>query len=243
MAREDIDKHLLEHTYPLECENLPFDQLGAEEQRLVLKCVEHEDFSEEELKDLKKLLMQYRAVSKKYNIKEVEKNIETQENIIRTQSDLLRLLHDENRFLISMNYWINDKKYLLKMRIKPFTDKQYLEGLGEQLGLFRDLSIDDKKLINKANQQQLTPEEAKLHQAIMDRINKKLEESDSQVEMMTKFLADRLNFIDDEELPFEEKYAFWKTVELNYRFALFNKVRSVLHLNDTFEEELFPSTG
>lgn len=244
MGNENMDKHMLKTRFPLECEKLPWEYLEEDEKILAEKCINHEELTTEELAKLKLLLNNYRPFLKKYDIKQAEENIETTENIINTQSQLLELLHDEKRYRIDMYYWLNGKKYLLKLKVKPFTDKQYLEGMGSQLGLFRDLDKDEKILINKANNNEtLSPEESKMHQAIMDKIQEKLENNDSQIELMTKFLADRLNFINDEELSFEEKIEFWESIELTYRVSLFNKVRGILQFNDTFEEELFPSVG
>lgn len=244
MSNENIDKHMLKTRFPLECERLPWEYLEENEKILAEKCINHEELTSEELADLKLLLNNYRPFLKKYDIKQAEENIETTDNIIRTQSQLLELLHDEKRYRIDMNYWMNGKKYLLKFKVKPFTDKQYLEGIGSQLGIFRDLNKNEKILINKANNNEpLSPEEEKMHQSIIDKINEKLEDDESQMELMNKFLADRLDFIDDEKLSFEEKLEFWETIELTYRVSLFNRVKGILQFNDTFEEELFPPVG
>ena len=70
-----------------------------------------------------------------------------------------------------------------------------------------------------------------------------MENNDSQIELITKFLADRLDFVNDEGLSFEDKINFWQSIELTYRISLFNKVRNILQFNDRFEEELFPPVG
>lgn len=241
MSNENIDKHMLKTRFPLECEKLPWEYLEENEKILAEKCINHEELTPEELSNLKLLLKTYRPFLKKYDVKQAEENIETTDNIINTQSQLLELLHDEKRYRIDMNYWMNGKKYILKLKVKPFTDKQYLEGIGSQLGIFRDLNKNEKMLINKANNNEtLSPEEEKMHQSILDKINEKLENNESQMEVMTKFLADRIDFVGDVQLSFEEKYEFWKQMELTYRVSLFNKVKGILQFNDTFEEELFP---
>ena len=240
MSNENIDKHMLKTRFPLECERLPWEYLEEDEKILAEKCINHEEFTPEELADLKLLLNNYRPFLKKYDVKQAEENIKTTDKIIKTQSELLELLHDKKRYRIDMNYWLNGEKYLLKLKVRPFTDKQYLEGIGSQLGIFRDLNKNEKILINKANNNEtLSPEEEKMHKSILNKINKKLEDDEAQVELMTKFLADRLDFV-DEQLSFEEKFKFWSEIELTYRVSLFNKVKGILQFNDTFEEELFP---
>ena len=140
-----------------------------------------------------------------------------------------------------MNYYINGQKILLQMRIKPYTDKQYLEGIGTQMGLFRDLSRDEKKLVAKVETKQpMTPEEQKMYQALSDKIMEKAYDFDNSLDMINEFLADRIEFINDTEKTFEENLEFWRQIDLNAKTSLFHEVRGRLKLTDTFQEELFP---
>ena len=56
MSNENLDKHMLKTRFPLECEKLPWEYLEEDEKTLASKCINHEELTEEELVDLKKLL-------------------------------------------------------------------------------------------------------------------------------------------------------------------------------------------
>lgn len=238
---EKTEAFLWSTKFPDECKQLPYDYLETEEQELVDKCIQHEELTDEEKAHLKQILYNYRPFFEEYNTSKAEKSIESSKNIVKTQSQLLKLIHDPNRYRIDMNYWLNGEKFLLKMRIKPYTDKQYLEGINTQVSLFRDLNREERKLVAKAETKQpMSPEEAKMHQALMDKLKEKAYTEEYALTAINEFLADRIEFIDDTDTCFEENLQFWREVDLNTKTALFNEVRGRLRLNDTFEEELFP---
>ena len=236
-----MNKFLWATKFPDECKQLPFEYLSQEEQELATKCIDKAELTEDEKKQLQQILANYRPFFKKYNSKVAEENVEATRTIVRTQSEFLRLLHDKERYRIDMNYYINGQKILLQMRIKPYTDKQYLEGIGTQMGLFRDLSREEKKLVAKVETKQpMTPEEQKMYQALSDKIMEKAYDFDNSLDMINEFLADRIEFINDTEKTFEENLEFWRQIDLNAKTSLFHEVRGRLKLTDTFQEELFP---
>lgn len=236
-----MDKFLWSTKFPDECKQLPFDYLTSSEQELATKCIDKVELTDDEKKQLQQILADYRPFFKKYNAEVAEENVEATQTIVKTQSELLRLLHDKERYRIDMNYYINGQKILLQMRIKPYTDKQYLEGIGTQMGLFRDLSREEKKLVAKVETKQpMTPEEQKMYQALSDKIMEKAYDFDNSLDMINEFLADRIEFINDTEKTFEENLDFWRQIDLNAKTSLFHEVRGRLKLTDTFQEELFP---
>lgn len=242
MVSKQTEKHLWEVKFPNECELLPYEYLSLDEQKVVDKCINREQLTDDEKYQVKALLSNYMPYFKDYNIPQVEKNIEKTNKIITTQSQLLKLIHDKDNYRINMNYWINGEKYLLKMRIKPYTDKQYLEGIGTQMGIFRDLKLEERKVISKAESKQpMSPEEKNMFDAIIDKLNEKAADAEYNMKIITEFLADRIEFIDDPETTFEENVKFWEEVDLNTKTVLFHEVRGRLKLNDTFEEDLFPA--
>lgn len=239
---EKTEVFLWDTKYPRECKKLPYEYLEADEQTLVDKCVNKEELTDEEKKQILSLLKDYRGLFKEYDVERIEENLETSEKIVKTQSELLRLIHDKDRYRIDMNYWINGEKYLLQMRIKPYTDKQYLEAQENQFGIFDDLNIEERKIVSKSqNKQPLSPEEQKMHKHIIDKINEKVEDNDFLIKMVNEFLADRIEFIGDEKTSFEDNILFWKEVDLGTRISLFHEVRERLRLGETFREDLFPA--
>ena len=228
--------------YPRECTQLPYDYLDADEQVLVDKCVNKEELTEEERKRLLSLLNDYRKFFKDYDAEKLEENLEASEKIIRTQSELLSLIHDKDRYRIDMNYWINGEKYLLQMRIKPFTDKQYLEAQNDQFGMFADLTKDERKIVSKGQSGQvMSPEEKKMYDSLMDKVNERVEDEEFLVEVVNKFLADRIEFVGDSNSNFDDNVRFWAEVDLGTRVSLFHEVRARLQLTETFKEDLFPA--
>lgn len=242
MVSETTEKFLWDTKYPRECKKLPYDYLEDDEKKLVDKCINKEELTEKEQKDILSLLKDYRGFFEEYDADKLEKNLETSEKIVKTQSELLRLIHDENRYRIDMNYYLNGEKFLLQMRIKPFTDKQYLEAQDNQFGLFDDLNINERKVVSKAqNKQPMSPEETKMYKSIMDKINEKAEDNDFLINVINEFLADRIVFVDDTETSFEDNIKFWQEVDLSTRVSLFHEVRNRLQLTETFREDLFPA--
>lgn len=244
MVSEQTEKFLWETKFPTECEHLPYDYLTPDEQEVVTKCKNHETLTDQEQAHIKQLLYNYRPFFKEYDTEKLEENMDNTQNIVKTQSQLLEIIHDKSRYRIDMNYYLNGQKYLLQMRIKPYTDKQYLEGVGTQMGLFRDLNKEERKLIAKAETQQpMSSEESKMYKALLDKLNDKAYDLDNNVQVINEFLADRIEFINDTEKTFEENLKFWREIDLNAKTSLFHEVRGRLKLTDTFEEDLFPAPG
>lgn len=241
MVSDSTEKWLWDKKFPDECQQLPLDYLETEEKALAEKCINKEDLTETEKSQIKQLLYNYRPFFKKYNSDKAVESIENNLNVIKTENELLRLLHDPNRYRIDMNYWLNGVKYVLQLRIKPITEKQHIDTLGTQLGLFKDLKQDEKKLIAKAETQQpMSAEETKMYQALMDKINEKVYNYEYNVQIINEFLASRVEFVNTELNSFEERLSFWKEIDLNTKTALFTEVRGRLRLSDTFQDELFP---
>lgn len=242
IENDAIENFLWDTKFPDECQQLPLDYLDNNTQILIKKCIAKEDLTDEEKNNIREVLASYRPYFEEYNTTKIEENIEAGSKIIKTENELLRLLHDKNRYRIDMNYWINGEKYILQLRIKPFTDKQYIDTIGTQMGLFRDLNKEEKKLVAKAESNQpMTKEEANMYKSLMDKINDKIYDMEYNVKVVNEFLADRVEFINSELTSFESKLEFWKELDLNTKTALFHEVRGRLRLNDTFEEELFPA--
>lgn len=242
MVSEKTQKFLWDTKYPRECKKLPYEYLEDDEKELVDKCIAKEDLTEEEQKNILGLLKDYRSFFDEYDADKIEKTMEKSENIVKTQSQLLALIHDKNRYRIDMNYWINGEKYLLQMRIKPFTDKQYLEAQENQFGIFDDLNKEERKLVSKAEAQQpMSPEESKMYKSVMDKIQEKTEDEEFLIQMVNEFLADRIEFVDDPQTSFEDNIKFWQEVDLGTRVSLFHELRGRLQLNETFKEDLFPA--
>lgn len=239
---EAADKYNLRTRFPEECKRLPYEYLDIYEKELVDKCLNHEEFTEEELSSLKELLSRYRPYFNEYDSVSIEKNLDDNLKIIKTSDELLRLLNDPNRFRIDMNYTIGEERFLLKLRIKQLPDSDYISLLDTQTRVFRELNSTEKRVYAKAAMnQQLSPEEAKMQKHIQDKINERVMDYDSNAEDITEMLAKIVDFVDDPEKTYTEKLDFWKQIDLPARLLLFNKIKQQLNISDKTEEELFPT--
>ena len=78
------DKYALQNIFPEECKRLPLGYLEDDEKRLAEKCINMEEFTDEELEKLQKLLDEYREFFSKYDSVELEENIEKNITIIKS---------------------------------------------------------------------------------------------------------------------------------------------------------------
>ena len=237
------DKHNLRTRFPEECKRLPYDYLENYEKVLVDKCLNHEEFTDEELLNLKGLLARYRPHFNDYDTVSIEKNLDDNLKIIKTSDELLRLLNDPNRFRIDMNYNIGGETFLLKLKIKQLPDSDYISLLDTQTRVFRDLSDTEKRVYAKAatGGGNMSPEEANMMNHIQDKINEKVVDFESNAQDITEILARIVDFVDDPEKPYDKKLEFWKQIDLPSRILLFQKIRDKLNISDKTEEELFPT--
>lgn len=240
MDQKDI--HNLKHRFPEEAKLLPLEYLDEEDKILAEKCINQEEFTDEELKKLKLLLVNYRPYFKEYNIETVEKNIEENLKIVKTSDQLLNLLNNPNRFRIDMKYTIDGQKYLFKLKINPLEDKDYISLIDNQTRVFKDLTHSEKKIFAKSQlNQQLTPEEEKMQKHIQDKINELYLDSSKNAEQITEIIAKSVDFVDDPEKTYEEKLAFWMQIDLQHRVNLFYKIKEILNIGNELEDDLFPS--
>ena len=61
------DQHNLKTRFPEECKRLPLGYLEPSEKELAEKCINHEEFTEEEVEELRELLARYREYFTKYD--------------------------------------------------------------------------------------------------------------------------------------------------------------------------------
>lgn len=237
-----IDQHQLKTRFVEECKQLPLDYLEPFEKELAEKCINKENFSDEELLKLKQLLSKYRPYFNEYDIPSVEENIEQNLKIIKTSDELLRLINDPNRYRIDMTYTVGEETFLLQLKLKQIPDSDYISLLDAQTRIFRNLNDNEKRVYAKAaNKQKLTPEEMNMQKQIQDKINEKTLDYTGNAQDITEILAKTVDFVDDPEKPYHEKLQFWKQVDLASRVLLFNKIKQKLNISNKTEEELFPT--
>ncbi|KZX11374.1 hypothetical protein MBORA_16190 [Methanobrevibacter oralis] len=242
MDTKHLDKHNLKNRFPQECELLPFEYLTENEKKLANKCINQETLTDEEIIQLKKLLADYRPFFNRYNTNNIEENIDTNIKVINTSRELLRLLDDPDRYRFDMHYKIKGQLFRLKLRMKPLSDKDYIELLDAQTRVFRDLTKSEKVIYTKAaNNIPLSPEEEKMQQHIQDKIVEKLGDVDKNNDMITHFLINHVELVGDENLDKNERETFWKNIDLGTRVLIYHKCKEIAKIDEELEVDLFPA--
>lgn len=236
------DDFLLKTRFPEECKRLPLEYLEENYRIIAEKCINHEQLTENELKELKQLLADYRPHLKKYDSVQVEQNLEGNVRIIKSSRELLSSLNDPDRYRFDMHYKINEELVRFQFRIKPLSDSEYIDLLNVQTRIFRDLNNNEKLVYSKAsNQTPLTPEEEKLLKSIEDKIVGKLGDVDNNNDKITNFLINNVEFVDDESLTDIERRQLWTSFDIGTRTLIYNKCKEILKVDEDLEVELFPS--
>lgn len=234
-----MEKHLLKTTFPLECEELPFDELTEEEQSVVSKCMNHEDLTDDEFTLLKKTLQTYRKYIRKHKPTETVEAFEKTQNIIKTEADWLKLVDDKQNRILKVNVPFNGNWYPMEFEILPLDDSSVVSSLQQHVDLFKDYSKEEMKAFTKAQQgQTISPEEAK----IVEKINKEIGEKNSEerIKTMNHFLASQLR-LPESTSDVETRVEFWEKFPFITKAGIMAKVEDRLGLTDQSNEELFPT--
>ena len=238
------DKYNLKNRFPEEAKRLPLGYLSDEEKELAEKCINHEEFSEEELEKLKRLLGEYREYFGKYDSVELEENLDANIKIIETSTQLLELLDDPNRYRFDMHCRIKGELFRLKFRLKHLSDRDYMDLIDTQTRVFRDLSKSEKMVFSKAtNGVPLSPEEEKMQQSIQDKIVEKLGDVDKNNDIITTFLINHVELVGDADLNKSQRKKFWQTMDIGSRVLIYNKCKEIVRVDEDLEVDLFPPVG
>lgn len=235
------DQHNLKTRFPEECKRLPLGYLEPSEKELAEKCINHEEFTEEEVEELRELLARYREYFTKYDSVDFEENLDKNIKVIETSTELLSLLDDPNRYRFDMHCRIQGEIFRLKFRLKPLSDNEYLDLLNAQTRVFRDLSNSEKVVYNKAtNEMPLSPEEEKMVKSIEDKIVEKLGDVDKNRDEITTFLINHVELVGDADLNKTQRKKFWQTMDIGARVLIYNKCKNIVRVDNELEVDLFP---
>ena len=248
MNNEDItdqqerDEFLLNVRFPEEAKQLPIEYLTDYEQDIVQKCINKEKLTDAELKDLKKLLADYRPFLKKYDVDKVEKNLEDNIRVIKSSKELLSLLDNPDRYRFDMHYRIDGQLLRLQFKLNPLSDSEYMELVDVHTRIFKELNNEEKLVYSKSiNQQQLTPEEEKMQKQIEDKIIELFGDVDNNNERITQFLINHVELSEDHnQFSKEDQEKLWHLIDMDTRAVIYAKCEEILKSNERLEVELFP---
>lgn len=235
---EKMEKHLLKTTFPLECQELPFDKLTTEEQDAVTKCINHDNLNDKEFQLLKKTLQKYRKAINNYKPSETIESVEKTVQIIKTEQELLDLLDSPEMKKLLVHLPINNQIYELEFEILPLDNSKAIKSIGMQLDLFKDFSKEETQIYTKAQAgKELSIEE----QNVLDEMNKEIikRSDEQQEEIMITLLANQLK-LPDSNHDVEERKKFWEKFPFNAKVSIFMKVQEKLGLTEYSNEKLFP---
>ena len=241
-ARRDelqgMDKHLLETTFALEVQSLPFEELTEHEQELINKCTNKEHFTKTEFNQLKELLGRYRKYIRKYG--GAEENNEKALKIIKSEKELLDLLDNPERYKLQMKYRVGQQTVILNLYVKPLTSSQSVSEMKSHMRLFSDLTFDERILVDRATTGgTVSSEEEKMLKHIQAKMLERVTDIDTKVTEINEFLARQVEFEEASLNTFEEKKQFWSRIEVGYKISLYNKVRDILNITEQPDEDLF----
>lgn len=237
------DVYTLQKIFPEECRRLPIGYLEEDEKKLAEKCINGEEFTDEEFEDLQELLSRYREYFSKYDSVELEENIDANIKIIETSTELLNLLDDPNRYRFDMHCKIQGQLYRLAFRLKPLSDSEYMDLIDAQTRVFRDLNKSEKMVYSKAtNGVPLSPEEEKMQQSIQDKIVDKLGDVDKNNDVITTFLIDHVELVGDADLNKAQRKKFWHKMDIGTRVLIYNRCKEIVRIDEDLEVDLFPTS-
>lgn len=235
-----VEQELLKTQFPLECEEIPLESLNPTERKVVIKCMDRMDLTDEEFTLLKATLEKYRGAITKYRPTETIEAIEKTENMILTESDWLNIVNDKSNRMLNVNVPYNSQWYPMEFEILPLDDSRVVTTLQTHIELFKDYSKEEIRIWSKAQQgQTISPEEKQ----IVDRMTKEIEDKNSEdrISSMNNFLAAQLR-LPNSTSDFNVRLEFWEKFPFITKAAIMAKVEDRLGLTDQDSEKLFPTS-
>ena len=232
-----IERSLLEEEFPKEAEQIiGVDGLSSYETKLLNKCINHNPISDEEFKDLKKLLNDYRPYLEKYKPAETLEAVDKTVRSIKTEKDFLDMVENVDNIL-KINIPFRGEYYPVELEILPLDDSRMIKTLSNHVDLFKGFEPDDILLFNDAQQgKELSEEE----QAIVNKMNEEINEraSENRMEQIDNLLASQTR-LKDSDADYETRLKFWKRFNFQAKFAIYFKVEDRLGLNEDVTNKLF----
>ena len=235
-----VEQELLKTQFPLECEELPLEELTPEERKVVIKCMDHMELTDDEFTLLKATLQRYREAITKHRPTETIEALEKTEQIIQTEADWLAIVNDRSNRILKVNVPYNGEWYPMEFEILPLDDSHVVPTLETHIELFQDYSKEEMRIWNKANQgQAISPEEKQ----IVERMNKEIEDKNSEdrITSMNNFLAAQLR-LPNSTSDMDTRIEFWVKFPFITKAAIMEKVNDRLGLTDQDSRKLFPTS-
>ena len=232
-----IERSLLKDKFPEEAEQIiGVDGLSDYETKLLNKCIHHNPIDDDEFKDLKRLLNDYRPYISKYKPKETLEAVDKTKRIIQTEQDFLDMV-DNTHNELHINIPFQGELYPVDLEILPLEDSRMIRQLSQHVDLFKGLEPDEILLFNDAQQGKELDEKER---AIVDKITREIEEraSENRMEQIDDLLASQTK-LKGSDADYDTRLKFWKKFNFQAKFAIYFKVEDILGLNEDITNRLF----
>lgn len=232
-----IERSLLKDKFPEEAEQIiGVDGLSDYETKLLNKCIHHNPIDDDEFKDLKRLLNDYRPYISKYKPNETLEAVDKTKRIIQTEQDFLDMV-DNTHNELHINIPFQGELYPVDLEILPLEDSRMIRQLSQHVDLFKGLEPDDILLFNDAQQGKELDEKER---AIVDKITREIEEraSENRMEQIDDLLASQTK-LKGSTADYDTRLNFWKKFNFQAKFAIYFKVEDILGLNEDITNRLF----
>ena len=232
-----IERSLLKDKFPEEAEQIiGVDGLSDYETKLLNKCIHHNPIDDDEFKDLKRLLNDYRPYITKYKPKETLEAVDKTKRIIQTEQDFLDMV-DNTHNELHINIPFQGELYPVDLEILPLEDSRMIRQLSQHVDLFKGLEPDEILLFNDAQQGKELDEKER---AIVDKITREIEEraSENRMEQIDDLLASQTK-LKGSTADYQTRLQFWKKFNFQAKFAIYFKVEDILGLNEDITNRLF----
>ena len=239
-----VRREFLRGTWIEEAKQIPlYDVDSAEERELLIKCIQEDEFTEEEIDKLEKVLGRYREALEKYEPLEAIENLEHNTQLVQDEKSILSLMREaREEQTLTMRYPISDNETInIKLLVKNEIDAEALDDLQQNLELFADLTQEELETYQKyTHDEQMTREERAIAQHIEDKLREKSAKNITQMRTVAiKFLAKQTRLYDDPDSSEDGMYAIYSEMKLGYLLALFEKVQGMTGVSNIETDNLF----
>ena len=240
----ELERNLLVTSWVKEAELIqefvPTEDLTKQQQKLLQKCINREDFTDKQLADLKLILNKYRRILQKIKPDKTLDDVDKAVQMMNSEKDFLDLMSpdEELRLLVHVKTIKGVKGF--DFIVEPITDSRVIESLELQIDLFRDYTLEEQVIYSKAttHSDDLTEDERKIY----EKMNKEIidKQSHDRINAINRFLASQLT-LEGSTSTYDEKVRFWEVFPFNSKIGVFVRVQDMLGLSETKNSELFPT--
>jgi hypothetical protein len=241
--RREVRNILLHGEWIDEAKQIPLDSVEQEEQLLLLKCINEEEMTEQEIDKLEDTLGRFREALRKFEPAETLKNVEENIQLVKSEKEILRLMDESTQTqTLTMHYPLGNNKFVdIPLLVKNEIDAESLDNLQENLGLLADLSQEELETFRDYQNDKVQTRE---EQIIAKQVEEKIAETSykNMADVRTtaiKFLAKQTRIAEDPESTEQGMIQLYEKMTLGPLLALFREVQERTGITNVDTDNLF----